>query len=96
VRIGEHDPLLERLGRSVKLEHGLLFGGAVVVLAIAGLIAVGIEWALAGFSTLGRAYETALLATGLGLGIQIVFASFFLALLSMPLRGDTAPTEAGS
>jgi hypothetical protein len=96
VRIGETDPLLERLGRRLRLEHGLLFGGAVVFLAIAGLIAVATEWALAGFGTLGRAYETALLATGLGLGIQIVFASFFLALLSMPLRRDTAPTDAGT
>jgi hypothetical protein len=26
----------------------------------------------------------------LGLGIQIVFASFFLALLTMPLRRDAA------
>ena len=88
VRIGEHDPLLDRLGGRLKLEHGLLFGGALVLLAFAGLVAVGAEWAFAGFGTLGRVYETALLATGLGLGIQIVFASFFLALLTMPLRRD--------
>jgi hypothetical protein len=92
VRIGEHDPLLERIGRGLKLEHGLLVGGALVLLAFAGLFAVGTEWALDGFGTLGRVYETALLATGLGLGIQIVFASFFLALLTMPLRRG-APTE---
>jgi Glycosyl transferase family 2 len=91
VRIGEHDPLLERLGRRVRLEHGLLVGGGLVLLALAGLVAVGAEWAINGFGTLGRAYETALLATGLGLGIQIVFASFFLALLSMPLR--RTPTD---
>ena len=90
VRIGEHDPLLDRLGGRLKLEHGLLFGGALVLLAFAGLVAVGAEWALAGFGTLGRVYETALLATGLGLGIQIVFASFFLALLTMPLRRGAA------
>jgi glycosyltransferase involved in cell wall biosynthesis len=86
VRIGERDPLLERLGRRLKLEHGLLAGGALVLLAIAGLAAIGTEWAVEGFGTLGRAYETALLATTLGLGIQIVFGAFFLALLSMPLR----------
>ena len=90
VRIGEHDPLLDRLGGRLKLEHGLLFGGALVLLAFAGLVAVGAEWAFAGFGTLGRVYETALLATGLGLGIQIVFASFFLALLTMPLRRGAA------
>jgi hypothetical protein len=89
-RIGEHDPLLDRLGRRLKLEHGLLFGGGLAFLAFLGLFAVGAEWALDGFGTLGRVYETALLATGLGLGIQIVFASFFLALLTMPLRRDTA------
>jgi glycosyltransferase involved in cell wall biosynthesis len=88
-RIGELDPLLDRLGRRLKLEHGLLAGGLLVLLALLGLAAVGVEWAADGFGTLGRAYETALLATVLGLGIQIVFASFFLALLTMPLRRET-------
>ena len=90
VRIGEHDPLLDRIAHRVKLEHGLLVGGLLALLAVVGLVAVGAEWALDGFETLGRVYETALLATLLGLGIQIVFASFFLALLSMPLRRDTS------
>ncbi len=88
-RIGEHDPLLDKLGRRLKLEHGLIAGGLLVLLALVGLVAIGVEWAADGFGPLGRAYETALLATGLGLGIQIVFASFFLALLTMPLRRET-------
>jgi glycosyltransferase involved in cell wall biosynthesis len=86
VRIGEHDPLLDRLGRRLRLEHGLLAGGALVLLAIAGLVAIGTEWAVEGFGDLGRAYETALLATTLGLGMQVIFGAFFLALLTMPLR----------
>ena len=86
VRIGEHDPLLERLGRGVRLEHGLLAGGGLVLLAFAGLAAIGTEWAVEGFGDLGRAYETALLATTLGLGMQVIFGAFFLALLTMPLR----------
>jgi hypothetical protein len=90
VRIGEHDPLLDRIAHRARLEHGLLAGGVLALLAMVGLVAVGAEWALDGFGTLGRVYETALLATLLGLGIQIVFASFFLALLSMPLRRDTS------
>jgi hypothetical protein len=88
VRIGEHDPLLERIGGRLRLEHGLLLGGGLVLLALVGLAAVGAEWAAEGFGTLGRAYETALLATLLGLGIQVVFGAFFLALLVMPLRRD--------
>jgi glycosyltransferase involved in cell wall biosynthesis len=89
VRIGEGDPLLDRLGRGLRLEHGLLAGGALIVLALAGLAAVGIEWAADGFGELGRAYETALLVTTLGLGLQVVFGAFFLALLAMPLSDST-------
>ena len=93
VRIGEHDPLLERLGGRLRLEHGLLAGGALALLAVAGLVAVGVEWASEGFGTLGRAYETALLVTFLGLGLQIVFGAFFLALLTMPLAMDERVEE---
>ncbi|HEX2428879.1 MAG TPA: glycosyltransferase family 2 protein [Gaiellaceae bacterium] len=88
VRIGERDPLLERLGRHVRLEHGLILGSALVLVSLIGLAVVAVEWAHNGFGTLGRAYETALLVTGLGLGIQIVFGAFFLALLTMPLRRE--------
>jgi glycosyltransferase involved in cell wall biosynthesis len=94
VRIGEHDPLLERLGRRLRLEHGLLAGGLLMLLALAGLVGVGTEWAVEGFGVLGRAYETALLATMLGLGIQVVFGAFFLALLTMPLRRDRSKNGA--
>jgi glycosyltransferase involved in cell wall biosynthesis len=88
VRIGERDPLLERLGSHLRLEHGLIFGSVLALLSVIGLAAVAVEWASNGFGALGRAYETALLVTGLGLGIQIVFGAFFLALLNMPLRRD--------
>jgi hypothetical protein len=88
VRIGERDLLLERLGRHLSLEHGLIIGSALALASAIGLAFVGIEWAANGFGALGRAYETALLVTGLGLGIQIVFGAFFLALLTMPLRRD--------
>jgi glycosyltransferase involved in cell wall biosynthesis len=88
VRIGERDPLLERLGRHIRLEHGLILGSALVLVSLIGLAFVAVEWAHNGFGTLGRAYETALLVTGLGLGIQIVFGAFFLALLTMPLRRE--------
>ena len=95
VRIGEHDPLLERLGGHLRLEHGLLAGGGLVVLAVVGLVAISAEWAANGFGTLGRAYETALLATALGLGVQVIFGAFFLALLTMPLRGGAGAQPNG-
>jgi glycosyltransferase involved in cell wall biosynthesis len=89
VRIGERDQLLERLGKGITLEHGLVAGALLILFAFFGLAWVAIEWAQNGFGALGRAYETALLVTALGLGIQIVFSAFFLALLTMPLRRET-------
>jgi glycosyltransferase involved in cell wall biosynthesis len=88
VRIGERDELLERLGRHLRLEHGLVFGGMLILFAVVGIGAVAVEWASHGFGALGHEYETALLVTTLGLGIQVVFGAFFLALLTMPLRRD--------
>jgi hypothetical protein len=86
VTIGEHDHFLERIGRHLSLERGLLAGGALVLLALGGLVAIAVEWAGTGFGELGRAYETALLVTAFGLGVEIIFGAFFLALLTMPLR----------
>jgi glycosyltransferase involved in cell wall biosynthesis len=94
VRIGERDPLLERIGSYLSLERGLVIGSVLAFASLVGLVAVGVEWASNGFGALGRAYETALLVTGLGLGIQIVFGAFFLALLTMPLRRESASGSA--
>jgi glycosyltransferase involved in cell wall biosynthesis len=96
VRIGERDPLLERLGKHLSLERGLIIGSVLALAAVVGLVAVGAEWAANGFGALGRAYETALLVTALGLGIQVVFGAFFLALLTMPLRRESADANVAS
>ena len=58
--------------------------------------AIGAEWAANGFGALGRAYETALLATALGLGVQVIFGAFFLALLTMPLRSGPGARPSGA
>jgi glycosyltransferase involved in cell wall biosynthesis len=80
---GERDALLERLRRRIHLEHGLLLG-LVLMLAGAGvLIAVFVRWARGGFGALGDEYPTALGVTLAGLGVQTIFGSFFIALLTM-------------
>jgi glycosyltransferase involved in cell wall biosynthesis len=83
--IGEPDPLLDRLGQRLRLEHGLLVGGGIALASFAGLLWIVGDWAAAGFGPLGHVYATAMLATFFGLGVQIVFGSFLLALLTMPL-----------
>jgi hypothetical protein len=76
-----------------RLEHGLLAGGGLVLLA-PSLVAVGAGMGVGGVRHARRAYETALLDTARP-GIQIAFSAFFLALLVMP-PGVTAPSRDGS
>ena len=95
VRFDERDPLLERFD-GIRLEHGLLAGGTLVLLAVAGLAAVFAEWASHGFGSLGRVYEVALAVTILGLGIQVVFSSFFLGLLTMRSTERAEPAPSGA
>jgi glycosyltransferase involved in cell wall biosynthesis len=88
-RFGEHDPLLERLWRRVRLEHGLIVGGTLFAAGAGVLIAIFVNWVQAGFGPLRHEYATALGFTLVALGVQIVFGSFFLGLLTM--RADPHP-----
>jgi hypothetical protein len=86
---GERDALLERLWPRVRLEHGLLAGGALFVGGAAVLIGIFVDWAKQGFGPLSHEYATALGFTFVALGVQIVFGSFFIGVLTM--RADPRP-----
>jgi hypothetical protein len=86
---GERDALLERLWPHVRLEHGLLAGGALFVAGAAVLITIFVTWAQQGFGPLGHEYATALGFTFVALGVQVVFGSFFIGVLTM--RVDSRP-----
>lgn len=85
---GEHDSLLERLRRRIHLEHGLLFGLALVLAGAGVLATVFARWAGANFGPLGDEYPTALGVTLVGLGVQTIFGSFFIGLLTMRSRRE--------
>jgi hypothetical protein len=80
---GERDTLLERLRRRVHLEHGLLLGLGLALGGAGVLLAVFVRWAQAGFGPLGDEYPTALGVTLVGLGVQTIFGSFFIGLMTM-------------
>lgn len=85
--LGERDPLHERLGRLLTVERGIALGVALT-LAAAGLLAwILAPWALGGFGELRHEYPTALALALLGLGLQTVFGSFFLGLLTLRPEG---------
>jgi glycosyltransferase involved in cell wall biosynthesis len=85
---GENDALFERLRRRIHLEHGLLFGLGLMAIGAGVLITVFARWAHAGFGALGDEYPTALGVTLVGLGVQTIFSSFFIGLLTMRTRRE--------
>ena len=70
----------------VKLETGLAVGGLMFVAGLAGLIVAVLSWGSAGFGSLDPRLtmrEIIPAAVLLTLGVQTVFASFFLSILGM-------------
>ena len=64
------------------------------MLALAGfgiLLGIFVDWAANGFGALSREYLAILGLTLAGLGVQTVFASFFLSVLG--LRSDFVPAS---
>jgi glycosyltransferase involved in cell wall biosynthesis len=81
--LGETDALVERARRRLRLEHGLVGGGILLLTGVAMLLAIFVSWAIQGFGTLSQEYATALGFTLVALGTQVMFGSFFLGLLTM-------------
>ena len=81
--MGAKDPWFDRMRARFHLEHGLLLGGAIMLV---GLIAAGfivVEWIDRGFGSLGEERLAVAAATLLIVGIQIFFSSFLLSILGL-------------
>jgi glycosyltransferase involved in cell wall biosynthesis len=87
--LGDDDRLLEASWKRVRLEHGLIGGGVLALAGFGILLGIFVDWAANGFGALSREYLAILGLTLTGLGVQIVFASFFLSVLA--LRWDFVP-----
>jgi hypothetical protein len=77
--------------RYVRLETGLALGLVMMVLGMAGLILAVLSWQVLGFgaldprSTMREVIPAAVLLT---LGVQTIFASFFLSILGIDSESD--------
>jgi len=79
----ERDPWFDWLRARLRLEHGLLLGGAFVLVGLAlGGVIVG-TWISHGFGSLGKEFMAVLAATLIIVGIQIFFSSFLLSILGL-------------
>jgi hypothetical protein len=83
------DPLLDRLFRYITLEVGLLVGAILVLAGLGGSVyAVGI-WSAHQFGRLDFSHTLRVVipaALSLTVGVQTIFASFFLSVLGMRRR----------
>jgi hypothetical protein len=83
------DPLLDRFFRYITLEVGLAVG-AMLTLAGLGISLVAVAgWGTRDFGVLDYSHTMRIVIPGvllLTLGVQTVFASFFLSVLGLPRR----------
>jgi hypothetical protein len=74
---------LKRVLRRVTLESGLLFGGLLFLAGFAGCAWVTWHWAASGFGSLFQVRQILFWSMWLFLGVQVIFASFFLSMLGI-------------
>lgn len=81
--MGERDPWFDRMRARLRLEHGLLLGGAFVLVgAIMGGIILA-TWISHGFGSLSDERMAIVGASLMIVGIQIFFSSFLLSILGL-------------
>jgi glycosyltransferase involved in cell wall biosynthesis len=84
--MGERDRWFDRMRARLKLEHGLLLGGTIIVAGLALGAFIVIEWIDHGFGALSYERLAVLAATLIIVGIQIFFSSFLLSILGLRRR----------
>jgi glycosyltransferase involved in cell wall biosynthesis len=81
--MGERDPWFDRMRARFRLEHGLLLGGAFVLVGLALGAVIVSTWISNGFGSLADEHMAVVAATLLIVGIQIFFSSFLLSILGL-------------
>jgi hypothetical protein len=92
MREGFHpeSPTLTRLFRHINLERGLLAALLLIVAALAGIVAAVLSWQRAGFHNLDprtTMREVIPAMVLLAVGVQTLFASFFMSILGIKQAG---------
>jgi glycosyltransferase involved in cell wall biosynthesis len=84
--MGERDPWFDRMRKRFRLEHGLMLGGAFVLVGFAMGVAIVATWISHGFGSLADERLAVVAATLLIVGIQIFFSSFLISILGLRRR----------
>jgi hypothetical protein len=86
--MGERDPWFDRMRSRFRLEHGLLAGGAVMLVGVVMATVILVEWINRGFGNLSEQQLAVAAATLVIVGIQIFFSSFLLSILGLRRPGE--------
>jgi glycosyltransferase involved in cell wall biosynthesis len=81
--MGERDAWFDRARERLRLEHGLMLGGAIALLGVGLLAALVLAWISSGFGSLAQERGAIVAATLLVIGIQVIFTSFLLSILGL-------------
>jgi glycosyltransferase involved in cell wall biosynthesis len=84
--MGDRDPWFDRMRARFRLEHGLLFGGVLMLAGATVGAVILVEWINRGFGGLSETRLAVLSATLLIVGLQIFFSSFLLSILGLRRR----------
>jgi glycosyltransferase involved in cell wall biosynthesis len=84
--MGEKDPWFDRMRARFRLEHGLLLGGAFVLVGLGLGAVILVSWIGHGFGSLSYERLAVVAASVLIVGIQIFFSSFLLSILGLRRR----------
>jgi glycosyltransferase involved in cell wall biosynthesis len=84
--MGERDPWFDRMRRRFRLEHGLLLGGAFMLIGFVMGAVIVATWISHGFGSLADERLAVIAASLLIVGIQIFFSSFLLSILGLRRR----------
>nr|WP_318257339.1 glycosyltransferase family 2 protein [Salella cibi] len=76
------DPVTDFITETMTLESGLVAGSVTLGLGGAYALLAVTEWSISGFSIVPSLAESMLAFTAIVVGVQIIFGSFFLSLLS--------------
>jgi len=82
-RFDKNTVSLKRVLKRITLESGLLLGGALFVAGFAGCAWVTWQWAASGFGPLQQVRQVLFWSMWLFIGVQVIFASFFLSMLGI-------------
>jgi len=84
--MGERDPWFDRMRARFRLEHGLLLGGAFLLVGVAMGAVVVATWISHGLGSLSDERVALVSASLMIVGIQIFFSSFLLSILGLRRR----------